>query len=100
MYWSGQLGKTTKIWKTSSPPLHKSTTPGQTHASSLPHLHKLEVVHVLSPRETLNVDVLVDVQAIERRLEDLTGTRTNQTSMRRRLRTDWRTRQDTIDRTP
>lgn len=36
------------------------------------HLHELEVVHVLAPRETLHVDVLVDVQAVERRLEDLT----------------------------
>lgn len=29
-------------------------------------LHELQVVHVLSPREPLDVDVLVDVKTVER----------------------------------
>lgn len=38
------------------------------------YLHELEVVHILSPRQPLNVDVLVDMKAVERRLEHLHNT--------------------------
>lgn len=46
------------------------------------HLHELEVVHVLAPRQPLHVDVLVDVQAVKGRLENLRRQSTGHTNQK------------------